>query len=145
MGQKRQSGYCLVTPGGGGGSLGLGQVSATHPPNPTPPPRGGGSMPSTHNQLNKSQRVPEVAARSRPRTRGGRGAWSLKGAPEFGHLPAPSAPKCTIYPQKSSLCNTLVTLSIRRTLVLLLLFIPGGCCEFPRGCWAFWQGCCELP
>ena len=50
-----------MTPGGGGVSLGLGQVSATHPPthppihppNPTPPPPGGGggSMPSTHIQV----------------------------------------------------------------------------------------------
>ena len=44
------AGYCLVTPGGGGGvSLGLGQVSATHPPThpPTqlyPPPPGGGGL-----------------------------------------------------------------------------------------------------
>ena len=89
-------------------------------------------------------RVPEVAGRSRGRSRGGRGARSLKGAPEIGHLPAPLAPKCTIYPQKSSLCNTLVTLSIRRTLVLLLLLIPGGCCEFLGGSCAFLGGCCEL-
>ena len=38
-----------MTPGGGG-SLDLGQVSATHPPNPTPPP-GGGSMPSTRSHI----------------------------------------------------------------------------------------------
>ena len=41
-------------------------------------------------------------------------------------------------------CNTLVTVSIRRTLVLLLWLIPGCCCEFPRGCCAVRQGCCEL-
>ena len=40
----------IVTPGGGV-SLGLGQISATHPPT-QPPPRGGrGSMPSTRSHI----------------------------------------------------------------------------------------------
>ena len=60
------SGYCLVTPGGGG-SLGLGQVSATHPsihppthPTLPPPPPGGGSMPSTHSHIQALDREAPV-------------------------------------------------------------------------------------
>ena len=52
-------GHCLVTPRGGGGKLGPGQGSATHPPihpPPTlPPPPGGGSMPCTHSHIQAEQ------------------------------------------------------------------------------------------
>ena len=49
-------GYCLLTPGGGEGDMGLGQGSATQPPtHPTPPRGGGGSMPSTHIHIQADQ------------------------------------------------------------------------------------------
>ena len=84
-----RAGYCLLTPGGGGGDMGLGQGSATQPPTHPTPPRGGGGVYALHPHSHTSR--PELTSKSLPVA--GNGTWGLPKGCQVGQpTRLPSSP-----------------------------------------------------